>query len=110
MAHDALGAHARDEIGISHASPARPIQAALSSAAAFMVGALLPLAVAYLVPGPKLSTSVAVSSLVFLALLGAVAARTGGASMITGALRVTFWSALAMVLSGVVGRLFDVVV
>lgn len=110
MAYDALGAHARDEIGISSIGPARPVQAALSSAASFTVGAALPLVVAGLIPGDKLSISVAVSSLIFLALLGAIAARTGGASMKIGALRVTFWSALAMLLSGVVGRLFDVVV
>jgi VIT1/CCC1 family predicted Fe2+/Mn2+ transporter len=110
MAHDALGAHARDEIGISATARARPVQAALSSAAAFTVGAALPLSVAWLFPGPRLSMSVALSSLVFLALLGAVAARTGGASMKLGALRVTFWGALAMVLTAMVGRLFHVVV
>jgi VIT1/CCC1 family predicted Fe2+/Mn2+ transporter len=110
MAHDALGAHARDEIGISATARARPVQAALSSAAAFTVGAALPLSVAWLFPGSRLSMSVALSSLVFLALLGAVAARTGGASMKLGALRVTFWGALAMVLTAMVGRLFHVVV
>ncbi len=110
MAHDALGAHARDDIGISVASRARPVQAAFSSAAAFTAGAALPLAVAWLMPGARLSLSVAISSLIFLALLGAIAARAGGASMKVGALRVTFWSALAMLLSAGVGRLFDVVV
>ena len=109
MEHDALGAHARDEIGISVHSTANPIQAALSSAAAFFVGAALPLLIAWLIPGSRLITVVAVSSLVFLAILGALAARTGGAPIVTGTIRVTFWGALAMALTFGVGHLFGVV-
>jgi VIT1/CCC1 family predicted Fe2+/Mn2+ transporter len=109
MAHDALGAHARDEIGISEIVNARPVQAALSSGGTFLVGAALPLLVAWAVPGPKLIQWVAVSSLLFLALLGVLAARAGGASMSVGAFRVTFWGALAMALTAGVGRLFGVV-
>ncbi|MFH1871368.1 MAG: VIT family protein [Pseudomonadota bacterium] len=106
MAHDALGAHARDELGISELLSARPIQAALSSAASFAVGALLPLAVTALAPEALLIPLVAGSSLAFLALLGAVAARVGGASALPGAWRVTFWGALAMAVTAVVGMLF----
>jgi vacuolar iron transporter family protein len=109
MAHDALGAHARDEIGISEAVNAQPVQAAFSSAGTFVVGAALPLMVAWALPGPQLIPAVAASSLVFLALLGGLAARTGGAPLIVGAIRVTFWGALAMALTAVVGRLFGVV-
>lgn len=109
MAHDALGAHARDEIGISANGSARPIQAALSSAGTFTLGAALPLAVAWLAPGNILITLVAVSSLFFLAILGMLAAWAGGASMIKGAIRVTFWGALAMALTAAVGRFFGVV-
>ncbi len=109
MEHDALGAHARDEIGITGTVSARPIQAALYSAATFTVGAALPLAVAWSMPGSGLTWKVAVASLVFLALLGAIAARTGGASLLKGALRVTFWGATAMLLTAAVGRLFGVV-
>jgi VIT1/CCC1 family predicted Fe2+/Mn2+ transporter len=109
MEHDALGAHARDEIGISEIAPANPVEAALSSAATFTIGAALPLFVAWALPGDRLITAVAASSLVFLAVLGALAARAGGAPMGKGALRVTFWGALAMVLTALVGRLFGVV-
>jgi VIT1/CCC1 family predicted Fe2+/Mn2+ transporter len=109
MDHDALGAHARDEIGISEITSAQPVQAALSSAATFTVGAALPLLVAWAVAGPKLIVAVAVSSLGFLALLGGLAARAGGAPIMTGAGRVLFWGALAMALTAGVGRLFGVV-
>jgi len=109
MAHDALGAHARDEIGISHVISAQPVQAALSSAGTFVIGAALPLVVAWAIPGPKLIPMVAAASLVFLAGLGSLAARTGGAPVMIGALRVTFWGALAMALTAGVGRLFGVV-
>jgi len=109
MAHDALGAHARDEIGISHSAPARPIQAAFSSAGTFIVGAALPLVVAWAIPGHRQITAVAAASLVFLATLGGIAARTGGASISVGALRVTFWGALAMAATALVGRFFGVV-
>ncbi|HEY1075239.1 MAG TPA: VIT family protein [Fontimonas sp.] len=108
MAHDALGAHARDDIGLSEAGAARPISAALSSAASFAAGAAAPLAVAWAMPN-QLTAAVASVSLACLALLGAVAARTGGASMRTGALRVTFWGALAMALTAAIGQLFGVV-
>jgi VIT1/CCC1 family predicted Fe2+/Mn2+ transporter len=109
MAHDALGAHARDEIGISESASAQPVQAAFYSAGTFTIGAALPLMVAWAIPGPQLITLVAVSSLVFLALLGGLAARTGGAPVIVGAIRVTFWGALAMGLTAAVGRIFGVV-
>lgn len=108
MAHDALGAHARDEIGISDNVSARPTQAAFSSAGTFTVGAALPLLVAWTLPGPWLIAAVAVSSLIFLALLGGIAARTGGAAITVGAVRVAFWGALAMALTAGVGRLFGV--
>lgn len=109
MAHDALGAHARDEIGISEIVSARPVQAALSSAGTFIIGALLPILVAWAFPGPYLILAVALSSLFFLAFLGSLAARTGGASVITGAARLTFWGALAMALTAGAGRMFGVV-
>lgn len=109
MAHDALGAHARDEIGISDSASAQPIQAAFSSASTFIVGAALPLMVAWAIPGHQQITAVAVASLVFLAALGAIAARAGGASITVGAIRVAFWGALAMAATAVVGRFFDVV-
>ena len=110
MQHDALGAHARDELGISEVLSARPVQAALASAGSFAVGALLPLAVTALVPAPSLIPWVAATSLGFLALLGAVAARAGGAGMGVGAGRVTFWGALAMAITAGVGALFGAVV
>ncbi|MGA2196039.1 MAG: VIT family protein [Bryobacteraceae bacterium] len=106
MAHDALGAHARDELGISAAFTARPIQAALASAASFAVGAAMPLAVTAIAPGAGLIPLVAGTSLLFLALLGGLAARAGGASVTLGAIRVTFWGALAMAATAGVGALF----
>ena len=109
MAHDALGAHARDEIGISDSVSAQPIQAAFSSAGTFIVGAALPLMVAWAIPGHQQIPAVAAASLVFLAVLGGIAARAGGASMTVGAIRVTFWGALAMAATAVVGRFFGVV-
>jgi VIT1/CCC1 family predicted Fe2+/Mn2+ transporter len=109
MEHDALGAHARDEIGISEIVNAQPVQAALSSAATFTIGAALPLLVAWAIPGPNLIVAVAVSSLAFLAMLGGLAARAGGARILVGAGRVLFWGALAMALTAGVGRLFGVV-
>ena len=108
MAHDALGAHARDELGISDTSAARPVQAAMASAITFSIGALLPLLIALSVPVSTLMWVVSGSSLVFLALLGALAARAGGASVMTAAVRVTFWGALAMALTAGVGPLFGV--
>ncbi len=110
MAHDALGAHARDELGITDVHRARPTQAALASAGSFAVGAVLPLLVAALVPQASLIPLVAGSSLLFLAGLGALAARSGGAGMLTGAMRVTFWGAFAMATTAGVGWLFGTVV
>ncbi|MBC8212684.1 MAG: VIT family protein [Gammaproteobacteria bacterium] len=109
MEHDALGAHARDEIGISEIVSAQPVQAALYSSATFTIGAALPLLTAWLVPLAQLIPLVSILSLLFLALLGAIAAQAGGAPLLRGALRVTFWGALAMALTAVVGRLFGVV-
>ena len=108
MAHDALGAHARDELGISATSTARPVQAALASAGTFAVGAALPLLIVLWVPVSALLWTVSGSSLLFLALLGSLAARAGGASVMTAAARVTFWGALAMALTAGVGALFGV--
>jgi VIT1/CCC1 family predicted Fe2+/Mn2+ transporter len=108
MDHDALAAHARDEIGISEVQAARPLQAAWSSAAAFTVGAALPLLVATTTPELNQIAMVAAASLVSLALLGGVAARAGGASVAKGAIRVTFWGVLAMTLTAMVGRLFGI--
>ena len=107
-AHDALAAHARDELGITHQLRARPLQAALASAAAFASGAALPLAITLLAPMHGLAWSVMLGSLVALALLGASAARAGGAPMLRGALRVVVWSALAMAATAAIGSLFDV--
>lgn len=106
MAKDALGAHARDEIGISEITTARPIQAAFASAASFAVGAFLPLFVVFVAPLDTLVWAVSIASLLFLALLGAIAAKTGGANIWKGALRVTFWGVVAMALTAVVGSLF----
>ena len=105
-AHDALGAHARDELGITDTLRARPLQAALASAASFAVGAALPLLVTTLAPESILIPLVAVTSLMFLALLGGLAARAGGAGVMTGATRVLFWGALAMASTAAVGTLF----
>ncbi len=110
MAHDALGAHARDELGITPTLEARPIQAALASAASFILGAAMPLIVAALAPQASVLYAVPASSLVVLAALGALAARTGGAQMVPGALRVTFWGALAMGVTAGAGALFGTVV
>jgi VIT1/CCC1 family predicted Fe2+/Mn2+ transporter len=109
MVHDALGAHARDEIGISESVAAQPVQAAFSSAGTFTLGAALPLMIAWAIPATLLIPAVAVASLVFLAALGAIAASVGGARMAIGATRVTFWGALAMALTAGVGRLFGVI-
>ena len=110
MEHDALGAHARDELGITTTRQARPLQAALASAASFAIGAAMPLVVAIAAPEARLIVTVAASSLLFLAVLGALAARVGGAGTLTGAVRVTFWGALAMGVTAGVGALFGTVV
>jgi len=110
MAHDALGAHARDELGISETLRARPIQAAFASAASFAIGAAMPLLVTAMAPAPRLIPLVSGTSLIFLALLGGLAARAGGAGVAIGAIRVTFWGALAMALTAGVGWLFGTIV
>jgi VIT1/CCC1 family predicted Fe2+/Mn2+ transporter len=109
-AHDALGAHARDELGISDALRARPLQAALASAASFSAGAAVPLLVGAVAPLASLPALVAATSLVFLAILGALAARAGGANLAIGAVRVLFWGAIAMAVTTGVGALFGRVV
>jgi len=108
MTHDALAAHARDELGISDTLAAKPVQAALASAATFAAGASLPLLVVLLLPASALMWGVAASSLFFLAFLGVVAARAGGSPLLASAMRVTFWGALAMGLTAGVGALFGV--
>jgi VIT1/CCC1 family predicted Fe2+/Mn2+ transporter len=109
MAHDALGAHARDELGISEALSARPIQAALASAGSFAAGAAMPLLVTAIVPESALIPLVSGTSLLFLTLLGGLAAHAGGARVTAGAIRVTFWGALAMAVTAGVGALFGTV-
>lgn len=110
MAKDALGAHARDELGISEITTARPIQAALTSAATFAAGAAMPLAMVLLMPRPLMVAGVAIASLIFLALLGGIGARAGGAKVLRATLRVTFWGALAMALTAGIGTIFGTVV
>jgi VIT1/CCC1 family predicted Fe2+/Mn2+ transporter len=110
MAHDALGAHARDELGITDLSAARPLQAAVASAASFAAGAALPLAVAVLVSVEQALVAIPATALVFLAALGALAARAGGARVVIGAARVTFWGALAMAATAGIGQLFGTLV
>jgi VIT1/CCC1 family predicted Fe2+/Mn2+ transporter len=106
MAHDALGAHARDELGLSETLKARPIQAALASAGSFALGAAMPMFVTAIVSDSELTVFVSATSLLFLAVLGGLAARIGGAGMMVGAFRVTFWGALAMGITAGVGDLF----
>lgn len=110
MAKDALGAHSRDELGISETLSARPVQAALASAATFAVGAALPLLLVVVAPASALVWTVSGSSLVFLALLGSLAGRAGGSSVLRAAARVTFWGAIAMALTAGVGALFGAAV
>ena len=110
MAHDALGAHARDELGISAVHAARPVQAALASASTFAVGAALPLVVAAIAPTSRIIWLVGATSIVSLALLGGIAAKAGGASVIRGATRVIFWGAFALGLTALIGRLFGTTV
>ena len=106
MARDALGAHARDELGISDTTTARPIQAALTSAASFAAGAALPLVTALVTPSGLLVVAVSAASLLFLAVLGAIGARAGGAKILVATIRVTFWGALAMALTAGIGAVF----
>jgi VIT1/CCC1 family predicted Fe2+/Mn2+ transporter len=110
MEKDALGAHARDELGISETMTARPVQAALASAGTFAVGAALPLLIVLVVPLAMLAWTVSISSLVFLAILGSLAARAGGSPVLRATVRVTFWGALAMAITAGVGALFGAVV
>jgi VIT1/CCC1 family predicted Fe2+/Mn2+ transporter len=110
MAKDALSAHARDELGISALSTARPVQAALTSAATFSIGAAMPLLMVFVSPADALVPTVAVASLGFLALLGAIGARAGGANVLRGTVRVTFWGALAMALTAGIGKVFGTIV
>ena len=106
MAHDALGAHMRDELGIHEAMVARPVQAAATSAACFAAGAIIPVLTVLLFPGDRLAVAVTIASLILLAILGGLGARTGGASVARGVARVVFWGALAMGASAAVGTLF----
>ena len=108
MAHDALGAHARDEIGLSEVLSAGPLQAAIASAVSFAIGALVPVVLAAIAPWSMVTSLVVVFTIVMLAVLGGVAARTGGASPVTGALRVALWGGLAMAITAGVGKLFQV--
>ena len=110
MARDALGAHLRDELGLSETTTARPIQAALSSAASFAIGAAMPLLMVFVSPDKLLVPAVAIASLLFLAILGIVGARAGGANVWRATLRVTFWGALAFALTAEIGRLFGAAV
>lgn len=110
MAYDALGAHARDELGLSDTNKARPLQAALASATSFSAGAALPVLLSVFVPMQLMIPTVSASSLVFLAIMGAIAAKAGGASQAKAAVRVTFWGALAMAATAGIGYLFDIAV
>jgi VIT1/CCC1 family predicted Fe2+/Mn2+ transporter len=110
MVHDALGAHARDELGLSFIHAARPIQAALASASTFALGAALPLALAWFVPSTSLIPLVSGGSLLFLMMLGGLAAKAGGANILVGASRVTFWGALAMAATAGIGAAFGTIV
>ncbi len=110
MSKDALGAHARDELGISEITTARPVQAAFTSAATFATGASMPLVTVMLSPVGVLAPAVSIASLMFLAVLGAVGARAGGADIWRGTLRVTFWGALAMAATAAIGKLFGTIV
>jgi VIT1/CCC1 family predicted Fe2+/Mn2+ transporter len=110
MAKDALGAHARDELGISEITTARPVQAAFTSAATFSAGAILPLVAAVLAPLAMVTPAVSAASLVFLALLGALGAKAGGAGLWKPVFRVTFWGAAALAFTALIGRLFGAVV
>ncbi|MET4634366.1 VIT1/CCC1 transporter family protein [Kaistia defluvii] len=110
MAKDALGAHARDELGISEITTARPIQAAMASAATFSVGALMPLLTALIAPASWVVPAVSIASLAFLALLGAIGAKAGGANVLKATIRMTFWGAIAMAITAGIGAAFGTVV
>ncbi|HEV7284162.1 MULTISPECIES: VIT family protein [Kaistia] len=110
MAKDALGAHARDELGISEITTARPIQAAMASAATFSIGALMPLLTALIAPASWVVPAVSIASLAFLALLGAIGAKAGGANVLKATIRMTFWGAIAMAITAGIGAAFGTVV
>lgn len=110
MAHDSLGSHARDELGINESFSARPVQAALASAGAFSVGAIFPLILVVFSPTDFIITSISVGSLIFLVLLGILSAKVGGANIWKGALRVCFWGALAMIITAGIGAIFGTIV
>ena len=110
MGKDALAAHARDELGMSEITTARPVQAALTSAAMFSTGAAMPLLMAVVSPAIALIPLVFAASLVFLAALGAIGARTGGANILRATVRVTFWGALAMAITACIGKVFGTIV
>lgn len=110
MAHDALGAHARDELGMSEMHSARPLQAALASAGTFAIGAIMPLLIVLIAPKSSMMILVAASSLLFLAILGGLAARAGGAIVTVGSARVTFWGALAVGITAAVGAIFGTII
>lgn len=110
MAHDALAAHSKDELGLTDAMSAKPLQSAFASALSFAIGAALPLLVVLLVPHDKLIPLTVITSLVFLAFLGGLAAKVGGASLKKGVVRVTFWSALSMAAAAGIGAMFGTVV
>ncbi|WP_155810447.1 VIT family protein [Polaribacter sp. Hel_I_88] len=107
-AHDALAAHVRDELGINEISKAKPIQAALASGASFVFGGILPLLVVFLLPLKSLELYIYVSSIVFLAILGALAAKTGGAKIMNSVARITFWGTIAMGITALIGYLFGI--
>jgi len=110
MAHDALSAHARDELGIHEASAARPVQAAITSAITFSTGAALPLLTALLAPDSVLLPALAITSMLFLVGLGTLAAKAGGAPLLPAALRVGFWGALAMIVTAAIGKIFGTII
>ena len=110
MAHDALGSHARDELGLSEVAAANPIQAAITSAVTFAVGAAAPLILIAVLPKSFLSAGIGLGTLIFLAILGAIGGRAGGAPMLRPALRVAFWGALAMAATTLIGQLFGATV
>ena len=110
MQHDALGAHARDELGIHESSAARPIEAAFTSAVTFSVGAALPLITALIAPAELLVPALASSSLLFLIVLGILGARVGGAPILRAAIRVGFWGGLAMLITAGIGKIFGAIV
>tara|TARA_R110002124_G_scaffold287294_1_gene472342 strand:- start:3797 stop:4492 length:696 start_codon:yes stop_codon:yes gene_type:complete len=109
-AHDAIGAHAREELGITDLATARPLLAAFTSALTFAIGAMPPLIIVFVAPADQIGTYVSVATIIFLAVLGAFGAKAGGANLFRGAIRVTFWGGAAMAATAVVGKLFNVAI